>query len=493
MNKEKISHFREALTFDDVLLVPRYSQVLPKDVDTSTIFAKDIVLKIPLVSAAMDTVTEADMAKALAREGGIGVIHRNMTPEEQAHQVRRVKRAENGVIVDPVTVSPSATVADAERMMREFKIGGLPVVDDKGRLVGLVTNRDIRFEEDLTKKVRELMTPFSKLIVAGPHITLEQAKEVLKENRIEKLPIVDENRKLLGLITVKDVMAVIEHPNACRDGLGRLRVAAAVGVGERALERSEKLVEAGVDAIVVDTAHGHSAAVIETVRALKEAWPDLTVVAGNVATAEGVKALAEAGADAVKVGVGPGSICTTRVVAGVGVPQLSAILECAEAAKEFKIPIIADGGIRYSGDVVKALAAGASSVMMGSIFAGTEEAPGEVIIYRGRKFKTYRGMGSLGAMNANTQDRYFTGDSHKAVPEGIEGMVPYKGYVSDVVTQIVGGLKSGMGYIGASNIKELQERAVFVRITHAGVMESHPHDVFITRESPNYRLSPEEM
>jgi len=485
-------HLKEGLTFDDVLLVPKYSHILPRDVDTSTVFARGITLKIPLVSAAMDTVTETEMAKALAREGGIGVIHRNMTPQEQAHHVKRVKRAENGVIIDPVTISPQATIADAERMMREFKIGGLPVVDEKGRLIGLITNRDIRFEEDLTKKVKELMTPFSRLIVAGPHITLEQAKEVLKENRIEKLPIVDENRKLVGLITVKDVVSVIEHPNACRDELGRLRVAAAIGVGKSGMERAEKLVEAGVDAVVVDTAHGHSAAVIETVRALKEAWPDLVVVAGNVATAEGVKALAEAGADAVKVGVGPGSICTTRVVAGVGVPQLSAIMECARAAKKLGIPIIADGGIRYSGDVVKALAAGADSVMMGSIFAGTEEAPGEVVIYRGRKFKTYRGMGSLGAMNANTRDRYLSGDSSKAVPEGVEGMVPYKGSVSDVVAQIVGGLKSGMGYIGASNLRELKEKAEFVKVTHASVVESHPHDVFITKESPNYRLSPEE-
>jgi len=478
---------KEGLTFDDVLLVPKYSEILPTEVDIATVFARDIKLKIPLVSAAMDTVTEAELAKAIAREGGIGVIHRNMSPDEQAYQVRKVKRAENGVIIDPVTIKPDATVWDAENLMREYRIGGLPVVDDDGNLVGLVTNRDIRFEKKSNRKIKEVMTPLAKLIVAHPNITLDEAKEILQKHRIEKLPLL-ENGKLMGLITIKDINAVIEHPNASRDEHGRLRVAAAVGTGEKALERVEKLVAVDVDAIVIDTAHGYSKRVIETLKAIKEAWPDLSVVAGNVATAEEAEALIKAGADAVKVGVGPGSICTTRVVAGVGVPQLSAIMECAGVAAKYGIPLIADGGIRFSGDVVKALAAGAHSVMLGNIFAGTDEAPGEMIIYRGRKFKTYRGMGSLGAISENTSDRY-GGDASKVVPEGVEGMVPYKGALADVVFQLVGGIKAGMGYVGARNLQELREKSEFIKVSPSSTKESHPHDVFITKEPPNYRLS----
>ncbi|PLV56331.1 IMP dehydrogenase [Thermotoga sp. SG1] len=477
---------KEALTFDDVLLVPQYSEVLPKDVKTQTRLTRQIRINIPLLSAAMDTVTEAALAKALAREGGIGIIHRNLSPEEQAHQVSIVKKTENGIIYDPITVTPDMTVKEAVDLMSEYKIGGLPVVDEEGRLVGLLTNRDIRFERNLSKKIKDLMTPREKLIVAPPDISLEKAKEILHEHRIEKLPLVSKDNKLVGLITIKDILSVIEHPNAARDDKGRLLVGAAVGTGPDTMERVEKLVKAGVDVIVIDTAHGHSKRVIETLEMIKADYPDLPVVAGNVATPEGTEALIKAGADAVKVGVGPGSICTTRVVAGVGVPQLTAIMECAEVARKYNVPIIADGGIRYSGDIVKALAAGAESVMVGSIFAGTEEAPGETILYQGRKYKAYRGMGSLGAMKSGSADRYGQEGENKFVPEGIEGMVPYKGTVKDVVHQLIGGLKSGMGYVGARTIKELQERAVFVRVTPAGVKESHPHDIIITKEAPNY-------
>jgi len=477
---------KEALTFDDVLLVPRYSEVLPNEVNVETMLTRNLKLNIPLVSAAMDTVTEAELAKALAREGGIGIIHRNMPVDEQAHQVEKVKRTENGVIYDPITITPDTTVKEALNLMAEYKIGGLPVVVDENRLVGLLTNRDIRFEKNLSRKVKDLMTPRDRLIVAHPDISLEEAKQILHENKIEKLPIVDDGNRLVGLITIKDVLSVIEHPFASRDEKGRLLVGAAVGTGKDTLERVEKLIKAGVDVIVVDTAHGHSRRVLETVKMIKENFPDVDVIGGNVATGEGVEDLIEAGVDGVKVGVGPGSICTTRVVAGVGMPQLSAIMECYSVAKKYGVPIIADGGIRYSGDIVKALAGGADTVMIGSIFAGTEEAPGETILYQGRKYKAYRGMGSLSAMKEGSADRYGQEENWKYVPEGIEGMVPYKGTVKDVVYQLVGGLKSGMGYVGARNIRELREKAVFIRVTGAGVKESHPHDVIITKEAPNY-------
>lgn len=481
--------YEEALTFDDVLLVPQYSEVLPSQTDVRTRLVKDIWINIPLVSAAMDTVTEAELAKALAREGGVGVIHRNMPIEEQAHQVSIVKRAENGVIYDPITVGPEETVEQALRLMSTYKIGGLPVVDEKTRLLGLITNRDIRFERNLAKPVKLLMTPRSKLIVAKPSVTLEEAKQILHEHRIEKLPLVDDGDRLMGIITIKDIMSVIEHPHAARDSKGRLIVGAAVGTGEDVLARVQALRDAQVDFVVVDTAHGHSKKVIETVKKIKLNFPNLPLIAGNVATAEGVKALVEAGADGVKVGVGPGSICTTRVVAGVGVPQFTAIVECAKMARELQVTLIADGGIRYSGDIVKALAAGADSVMIGSIFAGTEEAPGETILYQGRKYKAYRGMGSESAMRRGSTDRYFQAENAKLVPEGVEGMVPYKGTVKDVVHQLVGGLRSGMGYVGAQNLDELRRKAKFVRVTLAGLRESHPHDIIITREASNYWTS----
>ncbi|SHH22073.1 IMP dehydrogenase [Thermosipho atlanticus] len=477
---------KEALTFDDVLLVPKYSEVLPTEVDVSTRLTKQIKLKIPLISAAMDTVTEAELAKAIAREGGIGIIHKNMSIEEQAHQVKIVKRTENGVIDDPITIFPDVTVEKAEELMAEYKIGGLPVVDKDGKLLGLITNRDIRFERDLKKPIKELMTPFKKLIVAKEGISLEEARDILHKNKIEKLPIIKSDGTLSGLITIKDIRSVIEHPYASRDEKGRLLVGAAVGTGDDTLERVDFLIKAGVDVIAVDTAHGHSRKVIEIVKKIKNIFPNIPIIAGNVATAEATETLIKAGADAVKVGIGPGSICTTRIVAGVGVPQLTAIFDCAEVAKKYNVPIIADGGIRFSGDIVKALAAGAESVMIGSIFAGTEEAPGEAILYQGRKYKSYRGMGSLGAMNKGSSDRYFQNKKQKFIPEGVEGMVPFKGNVKDVVYQLVGGLKSGMGYLGASNLKELREKAQFVKVTSASIKESHPHDIIITKEPPNY-------
>ncbi|MEJ5230083.1 MAG: IMP dehydrogenase [Pseudothermotoga sp.] len=479
-------NLREGLTFDDVLLVPRYSEVLPVQTDIRTRLAKDIWLNIPLVSAAMDTVTEAELAKALAREGGVGVIHKNMSIEEQAHQVSIVKRTENGVIYDPVTIHADDSIEKALQLMSTYRIGGLPVVDEKGHLLGLITNRDIRFEEDYARSVRELMTPMSQLIVAEPSISLEEAKQILHANKIEKLPLVDSQNRLVGLITIKDIMSVVEHPLAARDSKGRLIVGAAVGTGGETLARVQALKEAQVDFIVVDTAHGHSKRVIETVKQIKANFPELCVVAGNVATQEGALALIDAGADCIKVGIGPGSICTTRVVAGVGVPQLTAIMECAKVCKAHGVTLIADGGIRYSGDIVKALAAGADSVMIGSIFAGTEEAPGDAILYQGRKYKAYRGMGSEAAMKKGSADRYFQSENFKFVPEGVEGMVPYKGTVKDVVHQLIGGLRSGMGYIGAKDLQELREKALFIRVTSAGVKESHPHDIIITRESPNY-------
>ncbi|MDW8139392.1 IMP dehydrogenase [Pseudothermotoga sp.] len=481
--------YEEALTFDDVLLVPQYSEVLPSEVNVRTRLVADIWINIPLVSAAMDTVTEAALAKALAREGGVGVIHRNMSIEEQAYQVSLVKRAENGVIYDPITIRPDETVEQALKLMSMYKIGGLPVVNEDMKLLGLITNRDIRFETNLSKSVSELMTPRSKLIVAKPNITLEEAKHILHKYRIEKLPLVDDNDKLVGIITIKDIMSVIEHPFASRDTKGRLVVGAAVGTGEDVFKRVQALKDAQVDFVVVDTAHGHSKRVIETVKKLKQNFPGLPIIAGNVATAEGVKALIEAGADGVKVGVGPGSICTTRVVAGVGVPQFTAIVECSKVASEHGITLIADGGIRYSGDIVKALAAGADSVMIGSIFAGTEEAPGETILYQGRKYKAYRGMGSESAMKRGSADRYFQSENSKLVPEGVEGMVPYKGTIKDVVHQLVGGLKAGMGYVGARDLQELRQKAKFIKVTLAGLRESHPHDIIITREASNYWTS----
>ena len=468
----------DGLTFDDVLLIPAYSEVLPKTVELSTKFSRNIELKIPFVTAAMDTVTEAQMAIAIAREGGIGVIHKNMSIEEQARQVAIVKRAENGMIYDPVTIKRGSTVKDALDLMAEYKIGGIPVVDDEGYLVGIVTNRDLRFERDLTKRIDAVMTK-DNLVTTGPNTDMETATEILQAHKIEKLPVVDKDNKLVGLITYKDITKAKDKPMACKDSKGRLRVAAGVGVTVDTLQRMEALVNAGADAIVIDTAHGHSKYVIEKLKEAKANFPDIDIVVGNVATGEAAKMLVEAGADAIKVGIGPGSICTTRVVAGVGVPQLSAVYDVAKTLKGTGIPLIADGGLRYSGDVVKALAAGGSCVMIGSLVAGTEEAPGDTIIFNGRKFKSYRGMGSLEAFQSGTQD------VKKLVPEGIAGRVPYKGTLCEVIYQLVGGLRSGMGYCGAANIEQLHN-AKFTRITNAGVMESHPHDVTITSEAPNY-------
>jgi len=477
------------LTFDDVLLLPQYSEVLPHEVDISTYVTKKIKLNIPILSAAMDTVTDYRLAKAIAREGGIGIIHRNMTIEEQAEHVSRVKRSEMGMILEPVVVSPEDSVKHALNLMAQYKISGLPVVDQEGRVVGIITNRDIRYVEatNYDKPVKLFMTPREKLITAAPGITLDEAKEIFRKHKVEKLPIVDAEGKLRGLITIKDLEKREKYPNAAKDEFGRLLVGAAVGTAPDTLERVAALVDAGVDLIVVDTAHGHSKRVLDTVKEIKKHFPDLQVMAGNVATKEGTQALIDAGADAVKVGVGPGSICTTRIVAGVGVPQITAIMWASEVAREYGVPVIADGGIRFSGDIVKALAAGASAVMLGNLLAGTEEAPGEVVYYQGRAYKVYRGMGSLGAMmSRRSADRYGQEKLEKFVPEGIEGRVPYKGKLSDVIYQLVGGLRSGMGYLGAANIEELQKRAKFVRITWAGFKESHAHDVQITKEAPNY-------
>jgi IMP dehydrogenase len=478
----------EALTYDDVLLLPAYSEVLPRETSLQTRLTRKIILNLPIVSAAMDTVTEYKMAIAIAREGGIGFIHKNMSIEAQAEQVRKVKRSESGMIIDPITLPETAILADALRIMSEFKIGGIPVVDEAMKLKGIITNRDLRFQKDLSKSVLEIMTK-ENLITAQEGITLDQAEEVLQEYKIEKLPIINKEGKLVGLITYKDIIRRKDFPYACKDELGRLRVGAALGITADILERIELLKNAGVDVVAIDTAHGHSKGVIDTLRKVKAKYPEMQVVVGNVATAEGAKALAEAGADAVKVGVGPGSICTTRVVAGVGMPQLSAVFEAYKVLQDLDVPIIADGGIRYSGDLVKALAGGASSVMIGSLLAGTDESPGEVVIFEGRKFKTYRGMGSLEAMEAGSKDRYFQDaedDIKKLVPEGIVGQVPYKGTVAEVLYQIAGGLRAGMGYCGAKTIKDLQEKAQFVKITASGIRESHPHDVIITREAPNY-------
>ena len=477
----------EGITFDDVLLIPAYSEVLPREVSLSTKFSRNIDLKIPFVTAAMDTVTEAPMAIAIAREGGIGVIHKNMSIEEQARQVAIVKRAENGMIYDPVTINPWKTVKDALDMMAEYHIGGIPVVDKDNKLVGIVTNRDLRFQTDMDRKISDVMTK-DNLIVTHQQADLDSAASILLEHKIEKLPVVDENNNLIGLITYKDITKAKDKPMACKDAKGRLRVAAGVGVTADTFQRMEALVKAGVDAIIIDTAHGHSKGVIEKVREAKAAFPDVDIVVGNIATGEAARALVEAGADAVKVGIGPGSICTTRIVAGVGVPQLSAVYDVACALEGTDVPLIADGGLRYSGDVVKALAAGGYSVMIGSLVAGTEEAPGETILYNGRKFKSYRGMGSLEAMEKGSADRYFQGgvnEAKKLVPEGIAGRVPYKGTVQEVIYQLVGGLRSGMGYCGAADIMSLHN-AKFTRITNAGILESHPHEVIITSEAPNY-------
>ena len=477
---------QEGLTFDDVLLVPAYSEVLPREVSIKSRFSRNIALNIPIVSAAMDTVTEAPIAIAIAREGGIGVIHKNMTIAEQAAQVRRVKRAENGMIYDPVTITGDQTVGNALALMRENKIGGIPVIDENRMLVGIVTNRDLRFQKDMSRKIAEVMT--SKNIVTITNPEAEDVTDVLLRNKIEKLPVVDAQGHLVGLITYKDLTKVQDHPNACKDNKGRLRVAAGVGVTADSMERVDALVAEDVDAVVLDSAHGHSKNIVSLLKRIKEKYPNLDVVVGNIATAEAARYLAENGADGIKVGIGPGSICTTRIIAGVGVPQLTAIFDVASAVKDLDVAVIADGGLRYSGDIVKALAAGGDCVMCGSMFAGTEEAPGETIIYNGRKFKTYRGMGSIDAMKAGSTDRYFQdGETavNKLVPEGIVGRVPFKGALNETVYQLIGGIRSGMGYCGAKDLATLRT-ARFIRVTASGVIENHPHDITITRETPNY-------
>jgi IMP dehydrogenase len=487
---QKNSDIPVALTFDDVLLLPAASKVLPNEVDVRTKLTRTISMNIPLMSAAMDTVTEANTAISMAREGGIGIIHKNMSVERQAIEVDKVKKSESGMIIDPVTMHPEQKISEVLEVMEKYRISGVPIVEDGRKLVGIITNRDLRFETNLDQKVAEVMTK-ENLVTASEGITLEESKVLLHKNRIEKLLVVNDKGDLLGLITIKDIMKIKKYPNACKDNLGRLRVGAAVGVGPDRDARVEALVKAGVDVIAVDSAHGHAQAVVDSVPAIKKQFPELEIIAGNVATAEGAKTLAEAGADCIKVGVGPGSICTTRVVAGVGVPQITAVTECAQVAKEYQVPIIADGGVKYSGDVVKALAAGAHSVMIGSIFAGTDESPGEMILYQGRSYKVYRGMGSLGAMKEGGRDRYFQGDIEedaKLVPEGIEGRVPYKGPLSSSVFQLIGGLRAGMGYVGCGSLDELRQKAKFIRITAAGLKESHVHDVIITKEAPNYQI-----
>ena len=479
--------FIEGLTFDDVLLVPAYSEILPRDVDIKTRLTKDITLNVPMLSAAMDTVTEATLAIALAREGGIGILHKNMSIEKQADQVRKVKRSESGMIIDPITLPVDATVGDAQKLMRENKIGGIPITTTDGKLAGILTNRDLRFQENYQQSVSEIMTK-ENLITAPEGTDLRGAEKILRQTKVEKLPVVDTSGKLVGLITYRDIIKLTSHPNSVKDNLGRLLVGAAVGVTKELLDRVAALQSVGVDVVCLDSAHGHSKGIIDALKGVKKNFKKLNVIAGNIATTEGAQALVDAGADAVKVGIGPGSICTTRIVAGAGVPQLTAIMQAHAALKKQNIPLIADGGIRYTGDMVKALAAGADCVMMGSIFAGTEESPGDTIIYEGRKFKEYRGMGSLGAMSVGSSDRYFQdpeADVKKYVPEGIEGRVAYKGMLKEIVYQYVGGLRAGMGYCGAKNIAELQN-ATLVTITNAGMRESHAHDVEITREAPNY-------
>ncbi|MED4870641.1 IMP dehydrogenase [Geobacillus stearothermophilus] len=478
---------KEGLTFDDVLLIPAKSDVLPRDVDVTTKLSDTLQLNIPIISAGMDTVTEAEMAIAMARQGGLGVIHKNMSIEQQAEQVDKVKRSERGVITDPFFLTPDHQVYDAEHLMSKYRISGVPIVNnaEEQKLVGIITNRDLRFIQDYSIKISEVMTK-ENLVTAPVGTTLEEAEKILQKHKVEKLPLVDENGVLKGLITIKDIEKVIEFPNSAKDAKGRLIVGAAVGVTADTMIRVKKLVEAGVDVIVVDTAHGHSKGVLETVANIRRQYPDLNIIAGNVATAEGTRDLIEAGANIIKVGIGPGSICTTRVVAGVGVPQITAIYDCATEARKHGVPIIADGGIKYSGDIVKAIAAGAHAVMLGSLLAGVSESPGETEIYQGRRFKVYRGMGSVAAMERGSKDRYFQEDAKKFVPEGIEGRVPYKGPLADTIYQLVGGLRSGMGYCGTRNLDELREKTQFVRMTGAGLRESHPHDVQITKEAPNY-------
>jgi len=487
MEKERFLNF-EGLTFDDILLVPKKSAILPREVDVSTIFSRDIRTNIPLVSAAMDTVTESRLAVAIAREGGIGIIHRNMSIEEQAEEVDKVKRSESGVIVDPITLSPDKNVGEAVDLMAKYHISGIPIINKEKKLVGILTNRDIRFLEDKSLKINRVMTK-ENLITAPVGTTLEEAKRTLHKNRIEKLPIIDDAFILKGLITIKDIEKVEKYPNSCKDAKGRLRVGGAVGVSRETLDRVDALVKAKVDVIVIDTARGHSTRVVEVIKEIKRTF-NIELIGGNVATFSGAESLIKAGSDAIKVGIGPGSICTTRVVAGVGVPQVSAIQECKRAARKYNVPLIADGGIKYSGDITKALAVGADSVMIGSLFAGTEESPGEVVLYKGRSYKEYRGMGSIGAMKKGSKDRYFQEEAEdsKLVPEGIEGRVPYKGALSACVFQLLGGVRSGMGYCGVRNIKELQEKTKFVQITLAGLRESHPHDIIITKEAPNYGI-----
>ena len=479
----------EGLTFDDVLLVPAESDVLPADVDLSTNLTRKIKLNVPVMSAAMDTVTEYRMAIAIAREGGIGVIHKNMSIDTQAEQVDMVKRSENGVITNPFSLSAGHTLGDADALMGKFRISGVPIVDENGRLIGIITNRDMKFETDMNRRIEEVMTR-DNLITGLEGTTLDEAKAILQKNRIEKLPIVDKDYKLKGLITIKDIEKVLKYPNSAKDDAGRLLCAAAIGVTGDVLDRAGALIDAGVDVLVLDSAHGHSANIMRCVGLVKEKFPDIQLIAGNVATAEATEALIKAGADCVKVGIGPGSICTTRVVAGIGVPQISAVLQCAEMGDKYGIPVIADGGIKYSGDIVKAIAAGGRVVMLGSMLAGCEEAPGEMEVYQGRQFKVYRGMGSLGAMQKGSKDRYFQSNNKKLVPEGVEGRVPFRGAVSETIYQMMGGLRSGMGYCGAHNIEELRTNSKFVRITSAGLKESHPHDIYITKEAPNYTMNP---
>lgn len=478
---------KEGLTFDDVLLVPRKSEVFGKEIDISSELSPNVKLNIPFLSSAMDTVTEAAMAIAMAREGGIGIIHKNMSIDQQAEEVDRVKRSESGVITNPFSLTPDHHVYDAEALMAKYRISGVPIVNEQNKLVGILTNRDLRFVHDFSIQIKEVMT-HDNLVTAPVGITLEQAEVILQQHKIEKLPLVDEHNELKGLITIKDIEKAIQFPNSAKDAQGRLLVGAAVGVSKDVMERTAALVKAGVDVVVLDSAHGHHINILNTVKRIREQYPDLTIIAGNVATAEGTRDLIEAGASIIKVGIGPGSICTTRVIAGIGVPQITAIYDCATAAREYNVPIIADGGIKFSGDVVKAIAAGASAVMLGSMFAGTEESPGEFEIYQGRRFKVYRGMGSLGAMKEGSKDRYFQENESKLVPEGIEGRVAYKGPLEDTIFQLDGGLRSGMGYCGAKNISELINDTTFVKITGAGLKESHPHDVHITKEAPNYSL-----
>ncbi|OMF70435.1 IMP dehydrogenase [Paenibacillus glucanolyticus] len=478
---------KEGFTFDDVLLVPRKSEVLPKEVDVSTKLSEHVTLNIPLISAGMDTVTEAPLAIAIAREGGIGIIHKNMTVEQQAEEVDRVKRSESGVITNPFSLHADHLVSDAEKLMGKFRISGVPIVDEGNKLIGILTNRDLRFVHDYSTVISEVMTS-ENLVTAPVGTTLQDAEMILQKHKIEKLPLVDEDNVLKGLITIKDIEKAIQFPRAAKDAQGRLLVGAAIGISKDTFERAEALVKAGVDVITVDSAHGHHINIIDSVRKLREIYPDLTIIAGNVATGEATRDLIEAGASVVKVGIGPGSICTTRVIAGIGVPQITAIYDCATVAKEYGVPIIADGGIKYSGEITKAIAAGASAVMLGSMFAGTEESPGEAEIYQGRRFKAYRGMGSLAAMKQGSKDRYFQDDDKKLVPEGIEGRVAYKGPLADTIHQLIGGLRSGMGYCGTQNLDELRNDTQFIRISGAGLRESHPHDIQITKEAPNYSL-----